>query len=145
MNWISNGHSILNWVWIGKSRIYHFICGHDTLTRSVNTGSLASDLRSRWLFCDFSQYKTVFLAFNSGVFRDFICENRKLPLLCLKHPLFQQFHKNPKWPAIRHGQMLKVAKHAWSSKVFLPLYTHAWKLLSVYILFLLSIYSLQQI
>ena len=67
--------------------------------------------------------KHFFVHLNYAVFKVFICENRKLPFLCLKHPLFKHLHKNPKWTAMRHSQMVNVAKHALSSKVFSPLFT----------------------
>ena len=41
---------------------------------------------------------------------------------------------------MRHSQMVNVAKHALSSKVFSPLFTQARKLLHEYFLFLLSIF-----
>ena len=62
--------------------------------------------------------KHFFVHLNSAVFKVFVCENRKLFFLCLKHPLFQHYRKNPKWTAMWHSQMVKVAKHALSSKVF---------------------------
>ena len=96
----------------------------------VNTGTLVSDCR----------LKHFFLCLNSVVFKVFICENRKLSFLNLKHILFQHLHKNPKWTVMRHSQMVTVAKHTLSSKVFLPLFTQAWKLLPGYYLFLLSIH-----
>ena len=37
--------------------------------------------------------------------------------------------KNPTWTAMRHSQMVNVAKHALSSKVFSPVFIQAWKLL----------------
>ena len=33
-NWISYGHSLVNWVWTGKIRIKHIICDHDAQTGS---------------------------------------------------------------------------------------------------------------
>ena len=41
------------------------------------------------------------MCLNSATFKVFICENRKLPVLCLKHPLFQHVHMNLKWTAMR--------------------------------------------
>ena len=74
-------------------------------------------------FRDFSQYKALFHVFNSAVFKVFICENRKLPFLCLKHTLFQQLHMNPKWTATRHSQMVNVAKHALQQVIFNPVHS----------------------
>ena len=79
--------------------------------------------------------KHFFLRLNSAVFKVLICENRKLPFLCLKNLLFQHLHKNPKWTTMRLSQMVNVAKHALSSKVFSPLCTQTWKLLPGYFLF----------
>ena len=78
--------------------------------------------------------KQFFVRLNTAVLKVFICENRKLPL-CLKHPLIQHLQKNPKWTAMRHNQMVNVAKHALGSKVFTTL-------LPGYFLVLLSIYAL---
>ena len=86
--------------------------------------------------------KHFFVRLNSAVFKVFICENIKLPFSCLKHPSFQHLHKNKKWTAMRHSQMVNVAKHALSSKVFSLLFTQAWKLLPGYFLFLLSIHGI---
>ena len=86
-----------------------------------------------------NQPTNFFVRLNSAVFKVFICENRKLPILCLKHPLFHHLHKHQKWTAVRHHQMVNVAKHVLSSEVFSPLFTKAWKLLPGYFLFLLSI------
>ena len=86
------------------------------------------------------------MCLNSAVFKVINCENRKLPFSCLKHPFcFQHLHKNPKWTAIRHSPMVNVAKHALSSKIFSPLFTQAWKLLSRCFLFLLSIYRIYRL
>ena len=55
------------------------------------------------------------------------------------HPLFQHLHKNPKWTALRHSQMVNVAKHALSSNVFSPLFTQACKTIT-WILFIFAEY-----
>ena len=86
--------------------------------------------------------KYLFVRLNSAVFKVFICENRKLPSSCLKHPLFQHLQNNPKRTAVRHTHMVNVAKHALSSKVFSPLFTQAWKLLPGYFLFFVEYRSL---
>ena len=91
------------------------------------------------LFAISVNIKHFFVRLNSAVFKVFICINRKLPFLCLPHPLFKHLHTNPKWTAMRHSQMVNVAKYALSSKVFSPQFTQAWKLLPGYFLFLLSI------
>ena len=78
------------------------------------------------------------MCLNSAVFKVIVCENRKLPFLCLKYSLLQYLHMNPKWTAMRHIQMVNVAKHTLSSNVFSPLFTQACKLLPGYLLFLLS-------
>ena len=70
------------------------------------------------LFAISVNIKHFFVCLNSAVFKVFICENRKLPFLCLTHPLFQYFHMNPKRTAMRHSQIENVAKHALNSKVF---------------------------
>ena len=56
----------------------------------VNTGSLVSDLWSRWHVSWFHIWnekhlhiKHLFVSLNSAVFKVFICENRKLPFSCL--------------------------------------------------------------
>ena len=154
-NWISYGHSIghsivlVNWVWTGKIRNEHFICGHDIQTRSDVALQFCNywfiivwSLISMTLFAISVNIKNFFMRLNSAVFMVFICENRKLPFfICVKHPLFQHLHKNLKWTAMRHSQTIKSAKQALSSNVFSPLFTQAWKLLPGYFLFLLSIHS----
>ena len=89
--------------------------------------------------------KNFFMHLNSAVFMFFICENRKLAFfICVKHFLFQHnfvLHKNPKWTAMQHSQIINGAKHSLSSNVFSPLFTQSWKLLPGYYLFLLSIHS----
>ena len=83
--------------------------------------------------------KHFFMCLNSAVFKGFTCENGKLPVLCLKHPLFQHLHMNPKWTVKQHSQMVNIAEHALNSKLFSPLFTKAWKRLPGYFLCLLSI------
>ena len=98
--------------------------------------SVWKDLKtSMALFAISVNIKHFFVRLNSAVFTDFICENRKLPFLCLKHPLIQHFHKDTKWTAMRQSQVMNVAKHALGSKVCSPLFTQAWKLLSGSFLF----------
>ena len=75
------------------------------------------------------------MCLNAAVFKVFICGDRKLPFLCLNHPLFQHLHMNPTWTAMRHSQMVNVAKHALSSNVFLRLFTQAWRLMIAWIHF----------
>ena len=91
------------------------------------------------LFVSSVNIKHDFVHSNSAVFKVFICENRKQPFLCLKHPLCKHLHKNPKWTAMGHSQMVNVAKHALCSKVFHPcphkIKTIAW------ILFIFAEYS----
>ena len=75
------------------------------------------------LFAISIKLKHFFMRLNSVVFKVFICENRKPPFLCLKHPLFQLLHKSPKWTAMRHSHMINVAKHALTNKVFPPFHS----------------------
>ena len=67
------------------------------------------------LFAISVNIKHFFMCLNSAVFKVSICENGKLPFLCLKHPLFQHLHMNPKWTAMRHSQMINVAKNTVST------------------------------
>ena len=66
-------------------------------------------------------------------------KTEEMSFLNLKQILCHHLHKNPKWTALRHSQMIKVSKQASGSNVFSPLFTRAWKILPGYILFLLTI------
>ena len=48
------------------------------------------------------------MCLNSAVFKLFICENRKLPFLYLKHTLFQHLHMNPKWTKMHTSAFITV-------------------------------------
>ena len=57
--------------------------------------------------------------------------------------MFHQLNRKSKWTALPHIQMISASKHASDNNVFPFLFTRAWKLLPGYILFLLSIHSVQ--
>ena len=77
--------------------------------------------------------KHFLVCLNSAVFKVFISENRKLQsILCL------YLYMNQTWTAMRHRQMVNVAKDALNSKVFSPLLNQALKILPGYFLVLLS-------
>ena len=62
--------------------------------------------------------KHFFVRLNSAGFKIFICENRKLPILYLKHPLFQHLHKNPKWTAMQIAKWSTLLNTHWAATYF---------------------------
>ena len=82
---------------------------------------------SRWNFSRFQSKKHFFVPLNSAVFKVLICENMKTTLLMFETSFVSTFAQEPKkWTAMRHSQMVNVAKHALHSKAFGPLFTQAW-------------------
>ena len=141
VTWIWNCLLRFPWIWTGKVRTMHFLCSLDAQSRSDCALQFCQcmiwDIVAS--ICDFIRAEVFFAHSNSVIFKVFICENRKLPLLCLKYCIIHHWHKNPKQFALPHSQMAHVSKHILDSNGFSFVFTRAWKILPGYVLVLLSI------